>query len=116
LTEATNFTEAIASVASCVATALRIPSILCYVPPSVELLGPTCTTSPVFKPEPTTSPRFQTRLTPLVRYVIKSHCSILMLQKVLIELCDYAVHARMQCNMFGGATAEHFFRISLVFG
>src|SRR6218665_664086 len=93
----------------------RIPSILCYVPPSVELLGPT--TSPVFKPEPTTSQRFQTRLTPLARYVIKSHCSILMLQEVLIELCDYAVNARMQCNMFGGiTTAEHFFTISLVFG
>jgi len=69
-----------------------IPSFLCYVPPSVELLGPT--TSSVFKFGPTTSPRFQTRLTPLVRYAsrhIKSHGIILMLQKVLIELCDYAI-------------------------
>ena len=40
-----------------------IPSILCYVPLSVELLVPT--TAPDFKPGPTTTPCFQTKLTPL---------------------------------------------------
>jgi len=34
-----------------------IPSIRCYVPTSVELLGPT--TPKVFKPGPTTSPVFK---------------------------------------------------------
>ena len=37
-----------------------IPSILCYVPPSVELLRPT--TSPVFKPGPKTSPAFSNQI------------------------------------------------------
>jgi len=40
-----------------------IPSILCYVPLSVQLLG--LTASQFFNPEPMT-PRFQTRFAPLL--------------------------------------------------
>src|SRR6218665_1345708 len=65
-----------------------MPSNLCQVPPSVEILGPS--TSTVFKPGPTT-PSFQTRLMPLIQIFLK--CMLLLYTMYCMWVCQMQIKA-----------------------